>query len=99
MNKVRVGDQLLPMPTKADIENLKEGDLAPNCFGEESPITQIFAKDTDISGRKFICYYVKFGPNGQISHSLTEGEIDFPCTDHRTAQEQMLLRCKLEPHL
>ena len=60
--------------TREQIENFRVGDLAPNVFGRLSPITEIFALGDNIKGEKYICYYVKFGENSTISHSLSEGE-------------------------
>jgi len=64
------------IPTRTDIEGLKEGGLAPDCFGNWRPVTKIFARGTDQDGRLYVCYYTQFGPNSSISNSLREGRIN-----------------------
>jgi hypothetical protein len=54
----------LMIPSREDIESLKVGDLAPDCFGRMSEITEIFAQKDDITGRAFVCYYTAFGASG-----------------------------------
>ena len=76
-------EQLLKMieiyiPTRTEIEALKEGDLAPDCFGQLRKITRIHAKGNDVNGRAYVCYYTEFGPGASISNSLKEGKL------HRT---------------
>lgn len=63
------------MPSEADVRELKIGDLAPDCFGRLSKVTEIFARDVDIHGDRFVCYYTEFGANGSMSHSMKEGEL------------------------
>lgn len=43
-------------------------------FGEPSPVVEIFAKQDDIYGKLFVCGYVKFSENAQISFSVKEGD-------------------------
>jgi hypothetical protein len=75
MNQRIVDGILITRPTREDIESLKIGDLAPDCFGNVSKVVTIFAKKEDISGKLFACYYVEFGSNGgTISNSIKEGE-------------------------
>jgi hypothetical protein len=62
------------MPTREDVQNLKVGDIAPYVFGMDI-VTSIYALDVDISGRAFVCYYVRQGDNGTISASMKEGEL------------------------
>lgn len=64
------------IPTRNEIEALKIGDLAPDCFGNWKPVTRIFAKGTDQDGKSYVCYYTKFGSNSAISNSLKEGRIN-----------------------
>ena len=66
------------IPTRAEIEAFKEGDLAPDCFGNWRRVTRIHARGDDINGRAYICYYTEFGPGVSISNSLKEGQL------HRT---------------
>lgn len=64
------------IPTRTEIEALKEGDLAPDCFGHLRRITRIYARGNDIKGKAYVCYYTELGPNASISNSLKEGEIN-----------------------
>jgi hypothetical protein len=64
------------IPKRSEIEALKEGDLAPDCFGCWRRITKIYAKGQDVNGKVYVCYYTEFGPGSSISNSLKEGEIN-----------------------
>ncbi len=64
------------IPTRAEIEAIKEGDLAPDCFGQWRRVIKIFARGDDVNGKAYICYYTEFGANASISNSLKEGEIN-----------------------
>ncbi len=77
------------IPTRADVEAVTEGELAPDCFGNWMPVTKIFARGTDQKGRLYVCYYTQFGPNSSISNSLTEGHINrtVPLTAKFTGHE------------
>jgi len=66
------------IPTRSQIEALKEGDLAPDCFGNWRRVTRIYGRGADVKGKMYVCYYTEFGPTSSISNSLKEGEI------HRT---------------
>jgi hypothetical protein len=66
------------VPTRAEIEALKEGDPAPDCFGNWRPVTKIYARGDDVKGKAYVCYYTEFGPGASISNSLKEAEL------HRT---------------
>jgi hypothetical protein len=58
------------------IENLAVGDLALDPYGKLAEVVQITARDEDLEGRLFVCYYVKTGTHGgSISMSQKEGEI------------------------
>lgn len=63
------------IPTFEWINNLKVGDLVPNCFGNLNPITEIHARGTDINGRLYICLYTQYHENSTISGSFKEGEL------------------------
>ena len=63
------------MPKRAELEALRVGDEAPDCFGTLARITKIYAAQEDVNGKFFICYYTQFGPSSHISNSLKEGEI------------------------
>ena len=64
------------MPTREDIMDLRVGDKAMDCFGNMAEITSIFAgpRKND-KGRYFVCFYTKFGDNGEMSGSYVENEI------------------------
>jgi hypothetical protein len=64
------------IPTRSEIETLKVGDLAPDCFGNWRPVTKINARGDDVKGRAYVCYYTEFGPGASISNSLKEGEVN-----------------------
>lgn len=67
---------LVVKPTRQDIENLKVGDYAPNCFGKFGKINSITYRGIDVNGKSFIGYYVQWhGENSSISESLKEDEI------------------------
>jgi hypothetical protein len=66
------------IPTRAEIEALKEGDLAPDCFGHWRRVTKVYAKGHDVKGKAYVCYYTEFGQGASLSNSLKEGEV------HRT---------------
>lgn len=63
------------IPTKQQIQSYQVGDLAPNCFGE-GRITEIYAKQQNVQGKWFICYYTQLREGSTISHSLTEDKLD-----------------------
>lgn len=59
--------------TRQQIENLKVGDLLPNCFGQMKPITKINHIGYDVNGKLFITFYQKFGSTSEMSNSIKEG--------------------------
>ena len=64
------------IPTRAEIEVLKEGDLAPDCFGNWRRVTKVYSRGDDVNGKAYVCFYTEFGPGASISNSLKEGEIN-----------------------
>lgn len=64
------------MPTREEVEGLKVGDLAPDCFGRWRTVQSIHAQTDDMRGRAFVCY-VTASPsgNGGTSNSLKEAEL------------------------
>lgn len=63
-------------PTREDVYGLRVGDMAPDCFGNLAPILEITARQDDIGGKAFCCYYTAFGTSGgRISGSVKENEI------------------------
>ena len=64
------------IPTKQDIDNLKIGDHAPNCFGYDGIVKSITYRGIDINGKSYIGYYVSWhSADSSISMSLKENEI------------------------
>ena len=63
------------MPTKADIENLKVGDLAPASFGPSKKVIEIIYRGTDVNGKAYVGYYVELSPTSSLSHSLQQDRI------------------------
>lgn len=65
--------------TREWIDSLKIGSLAPDSFIDKvralRPISRISFKGTSIHGKRYVGYYVPFGVNGWMSHSLLEGDV------------------------
>ena len=67
---------MLYIPTLHDIESLKVGDMAMDCFGNMRQVSQITIKSTDVNGKAFVLYYTNsLTGNGQISMSMKEDEL------------------------
>lgn len=67
---------LVVKPTRQDIENLKAGDYAPNCFGKFAKVNQIMYKGYDKHNKAYIGYYVQWhGEYSSVSMALKEDEI------------------------
>ncbi len=67
---------MLYIPTLHDIESLEVGDMAMDCFGKRSQVSQITHRGITLSGKTFILYYtVSPTSNGQISMSMKEDEL------------------------
>ena len=67
---------MLYIPTLRDIESLKVGDMAMDCFGKKATITQITHRGITLSRKAFILYYTASSTgNGQISMSMKEDEL------------------------
>jgi hypothetical protein len=65
------------IPTAQEIQSFQIGDLAPNSLSKEwQPITEIFARDKNVNGQWYICYYTRLRENSTISHSLVEDKLD-----------------------
>jgi hypothetical protein len=66
---------LMVKPTKTDVENLKVGDEAPNCFGRFGKVVSITYRGININGKAYVGYDVEWhGKDSCISGSLTEDE-------------------------
>jgi len=97
MQTVTIDGVTMAMPTREDIESLSVGDIAPHSLGE-GPIVEVFAIGNDSCGRAYVCYYAQWGHAGStISHSLTEGLIDWPVNDGHTYPERCQIRAAHEP--
>lgn len=71
-------------PTRADVEAVTVGELAPDCFGYMAEVKEIFARQEDCNGKLFVCYYTKHGGNGgSVSNSIKEGQV---CRDVGTTR-------------
>ncbi len=67
---------MLYIPTRLDIESLSVGDMAMDCFGKVSQVSQITHRGITLSGKAFILYYTASPTgNGQISMSMKEDEL------------------------
>jgi hypothetical protein len=64
------------IPTRSEIETIKESDQAPDCFGHWRRVNRIYARGNDLNGKAYVCYYTEFGLGASISNSLKEGEIN-----------------------
>ena len=67
---------MLYIPTLRDILTLEVGDMAIDCFGKKSQVSQITVKSTDVNGKAFVLYYTNsLTGNDQISMSMKEDEL------------------------
>jgi hypothetical protein len=65
---------IINIPTRKQLEDLKVGDLALDCFGHMREIKKITTKKEDIHGRFFCHYHTKFGDDrSTMSMSQKEG--------------------------
>lgn len=95
-------DVIYKIPTRQEIEDLKEGDTALNPFGEYGEITNIFARRDDVEGKLFICYYTKWGGNGSsISSCMKEGELvrHLGVCHHHNSHELRLIEKQLREQM
>ncbi len=75
INHKIVDGLLVVKPTRRDIDNLKVGDYAPNCFGQFGKVVEITYRGIDTHGKAYVGYYVQWhGENSSISESLKEDE-------------------------
>lgn len=58
------------VPEASDVESLKVGDMAPDCFGGLQEVVCIDHKGVDITGRPFVAYTLKFHESSTISGSM-----------------------------
>ena len=71
------GDYLITAfcPTREDVETLQVGDLAPDCFGGMSEVTEICYRVVNPQGRLVVGYYAKTKEGMTHSMSLEESRI------------------------
>ena len=63
------------MPTREQVQSLKVGDFALDCFGKMREVVEVYAQKDDIIGRAFVCYYTKTSETSSTSMSMKEDEI------------------------
>ena len=66
---------MLYIPMRSDIESLKVGDKAMDCFGRQAEIVSEVYRGADIYGKLFASYYTQFGDNAMCSMSMKEDEL------------------------
>lgn len=75
MRQQQIDGILITCPTREDVEALKVGDLAPNCFGGMAIVKEITYRGVNLKGKAYVGYYAAFGDNnGSISGSLIENQ-------------------------
>jgi len=73
--------------TAIEIQNLKVGDLVQRTictkaevehgtawWSNPEPVDEIFARNQNVNGQWFVCFYTVWHENGRMSGSITEGE-------------------------
>ncbi len=66
------------IPTRHEINAIRIGDRALDCFGHERKVVAITALADDIHGKRYICYYTEFGAGrdgSRISNSAKESQL------------------------
>jgi len=66
---------MLYIPTRTDIESLKVGDMALNCFGREAEVVEVSFRGNDLNGKAYVGLKVEFGPHSTITQSYKEDEL------------------------
>ncbi len=76
MNQKTIDGLLITKPTRQDVDSLKVGDIAPNCFGDNGIVREITYRGVDIHGKLYVGYYVTWhDETSRISSSLKEDEV------------------------
>jgi hypothetical protein len=85
------------IPTKQEILDLEVGSLAPDYTGKLKPIVKISAKQQDVNGKWFCCYYVKHSENGSVSGDLKEDElhITVPLSNQYKSHELNIIEAQM----
>ena len=73
MPRYEVDGWPVTVPTRAEVEGLRPGDIAPTVCGE-LPVIEVTCQKNDIHGKAFVCYICRFGPTSSITGSMKEGE-------------------------
>jgi len=63
------------IPTRQDIDDLKVGDLALNCWGKLAVVAEICCRKDDIGGKRFVLYYTRTSDTSTMSMSMKEGKL------------------------
>ncbi len=88
-------------PTRADVQNLKVGDLAPVCLGGDengmAVVQEIRHRGTDICGKQFVGYEAKLDEAATITGSIKEDELQrtWGFTHKFTSHELDVIEAKL----
>lgn len=89
MTTKRKPDLTYFMPTRAQIEDLKVGDIAFDGFGHKRKVTKITARGFDIKGKRYVCFYTEFGDYSSMSQSYKENELLLTtqlCANHTSVE-------------
>ncbi len=71
-----LADPVRHLPSRAEVLNLRPGDLALDCFGRWAKVVSISARGFDTRRRAYVCFYLQFGSRGStISASMKESEL------------------------
>ena len=60
--------------SKEDIENIKIGDILPNCFGQMKEVTKITFRGKTPKGKLFVGVRQQFSDNSTLTNTYTEGK-------------------------
>ncbi len=66
---------MLYIPTLHDIESLKVGDMAMDCFGNMRQVVEVDFRGVDIRGKTYVNFKVEFGPHSTVTQSYKEDEL------------------------
>jgi len=77
------------MPTREQVQSLKVGDFALDCFGKMREVVEVYGRGDDIHGKAYVCFYTEWGLSSRISNSMKEDEIlrTLPvCREYKSAE-------------
>jgi hypothetical protein len=92
---------LLYMPTREEVESVKEGDLLLSCFGRMERVKNVAYRGTDIHGRAYVGVYLEWGADASISSSYKEGElfITVPLSFAYKSDELRAIECEMRARM